>query len=262
VRPLRPAEQLLQELGITEPGEIELEAIAFTQGVRVKYRPLDGCEARILGRGDQAIITVNDRSSARRQRFSIGHELGHWRWHRGKLLVCRSDEIGAAGRQRPEMERLADGYAADLLMPYYLFQPVSASYNKLTFKTVADVAEAFDVSLTAAAIRLVEIGHSSSMLVCHGRNGRKWFTRSPDVPDRWFPQDALDSASFAFDILFGDKPDDRIPRRMGAEAWFDRSGADRFELLEQTIRTGTDEILTLLLFDDEGMLEEQCYRRW
>jgi hypothetical protein len=48
---------------------------------------------------------------------------------------------------------------------------------------------------------------------------------------------------------------------MGAEAWFDRARADRYELLEQTVRTGADEILTLLLFDDEGMLEEQSYRR-
>lgn len=260
MKPPRPAEQLLQQLGITEPDEIDLEAIALTQGARVRYRPLDGCEARILGRGDQAIITVNSRSSERRQRFSIAHELGHWRWHRGRLLVCRTDEIGAAGKQRPEIERVADGYAADLLMPHYLFQPVSASYNKLTFKTVADIAEAFDVSLTAAAIRLVETGHSSSLLVCHGRNGRKWFTRSPDIPDRWFPQDMLDAASFAFDILFGDNPDDRMPRRMGAEAWFDRAEADRYELFEQTVRVGADEILTLLLFDDEGMLEEQSYR--
>lgn len=95
---LRPAELLLQELGITEPREIDLEAIAWTQGVHVRYRPLDGCEARIIGCGDRAIITVNDRSSARRQRFSIGHELGHWKWHRGRILVCRADEIEEATR--------------------------------------------------------------------------------------------------------------------------------------------------------------------
>jgi hypothetical protein len=58
-----PAERLLQELGVTEPGEIDLEAIAFHLGAHVRYRTLDGCEARIIGSNDTAIITVNERSS-------------------------------------------------------------------------------------------------------------------------------------------------------------------------------------------------------
>ena len=45
---LTQAERLLQELGVTEPGEIDLEAIAYHVNARVRYRPLDGCEARIV----------------------------------------------------------------------------------------------------------------------------------------------------------------------------------------------------------------------
>jgi hypothetical protein len=41
---------------VTEPGEIDLEAIAWIRGVRVKFQPLDGCEARIVGVGDSAIL--------------------------------------------------------------------------------------------------------------------------------------------------------------------------------------------------------------
>ena len=46
---LSPAERLLQELGVTEPDEIDLEAIAYYVNARVRYRRLDGCEARIIG---------------------------------------------------------------------------------------------------------------------------------------------------------------------------------------------------------------------
>lgn len=74
---LAPAERLLRGLGITEPQEIDVEAIAWELGARIKYRPLDNCEARIIGKGDRAIITVNSRSWPRRQRFSVAHELGH-----------------------------------------------------------------------------------------------------------------------------------------------------------------------------------------
>lgn len=83
---LTPAERLLQELGVTEPKDIDLEAIAHYMGARIKYRPLDGCDARIVGVGDKAIIAVNTRNSPQRKRFSmrmslvIGStiEVSHW----------------------------------------------------------------------------------------------------------------------------------------------------------------------------------------
>jgi hypothetical protein len=56
---LTPAERVLQELGISEPTEIDLEAIAFHLGARVRFRRLEGCEARIIGCNDTAIITIH-----------------------------------------------------------------------------------------------------------------------------------------------------------------------------------------------------------
>ena len=257
---LTHAERLLQELGITEPKEIDLEAIAYHAGARVRFRPLDGCEARIIGNGDSAIITVNAHSHYPRKRFSIAHELGHWHHHRGKCLVCRAEEYRPRDALSPE--RAADGYAADLLMPHYLFRPLARQQGKLTFKAVSALADAFTTSQTATAIRLVEGDHSPALLVCHDAKGRKWFTRAPSVPEKWFPQDELDADSFAFGVLFGGKPDDPMPRRIGAEAWFDRWDAQSFEVHEQTYRTGPDEILTLVLISDPKMLDEHQERRW
>ena len=99
---LSAAERLLQDLGVTEPGEIDLEAIAYHLNATVQYRPLDGCEARIVGHGHRAIITVNARSSPRRNRFSIAHELGHWHHHKGKRLVCRADDYHPRDETSPE----------------------------------------------------------------------------------------------------------------------------------------------------------------
>jgi hypothetical protein len=55
----RSANDLLKELGITEPKEIDIEAIAQHCEATVTYEPLTGCEARIVGTNDRAIITVN-----------------------------------------------------------------------------------------------------------------------------------------------------------------------------------------------------------
>ena len=154
---LTAAQDVLKELGVTEPSEIDIDAIAWSLGARVKYRPLDGCEARITGNGDQAIITVNSQSSRRRKRFSVAHELGHWKYDRGWVLVCHSDEIGRAGQNYPAPERVADSYAAQLLMPAYIFDPIARSHPKATFQTVTAIADLFDTSITATAIRLVEL---------------------------------------------------------------------------------------------------------
>ena len=184
---LSPAECVLQELGITDPREIDLEAIAWHLGVRVKVCALDGCEARITGHGGRAIVRVDRSSHPRRRRFSIGHELGHWRHHRGRLLVCRSEDIGNRTPGAATIERVADAYAADLLMPRYLFIPIARQYSRLDFRTVREISDLFETSRPATAIRLVEDKHSPVLLVCHGHEGRKWFARSPEIPNRWFP---------------------------------------------------------------------------
>lgn len=253
---LSPAEKVLRNLGITEPSEIDLEAIAWHLGARIRTCPLDGCEARIIGHKDRAIIRVSDRSGPRRKRFSIGHELGHWHHHRDRTLVCRPDDIGNRSQGASRLEKIADQYAADLILPRYLFDPLAKQCKRMTLANIRSLADAFDVSLTATAIRMVEGRHSPAILVCHGQRGRKWFLRSPDVPDRWFPQGELDPDSFAFGLMFGDGKEEAYPRLMGAAAWFDRDEAKRYELHEQSFRAGESEVLTVLLITDEGMLED------
>ena len=253
---LSPAERVLRDLGVTDPREIDLEAIAWHLGARIKRCDLDGCEARIIGHGDHAIIRVTRSSHPRRQRYSIGHELGHWHHHRGRMLICRSQDIGNRKQGAPQLERVADSYAADLLLPRYLFVPISRQYGDANFRMVRELGNLFDASLTATAIRLVESRHSPTVLVCHDPKGRKWFTRSRDVPERWFPRHELDSESFAFDLLSGLGPEQSYPRLIGADAWFDRDEAQRYELYEHSVRTSSDDILTLLILTEEGMLED------
>lgn len=252
---LTPAEELLQEVGVTEPHEIDVEAIAWYCGARVKYRPLDGCEAQIIGHRDRAVIIIDQKSHPLRKRFSIGHELGHWQHHRGRSLVCRSEDIGNQTREPTDPERIADDYAADLLLPGYLFRPLANRLSRVTLDAAQELAEAFNTSLTATAIRLVEKGPEPSMLICHEREGRKWFTRGREVPSRWFPRAELDADSYAFDVMFGDEQKSRFAL-IGADAWFDRWDAGKFELYEQSIRISADEILTLLVFKDDLMLKD------
>lgn len=48
-----------------------------------------------------------------------------------------------------------------------------------------------------------------------------------------------------------------MPMRIPADAWFDCYGAKYYEIREQSVRVSSDEILTILLFDNDRMLEER-----
>jgi len=254
---LTPSEELLQSLGITEPSEIDLEAVAWSQGAEIKYRNLDGCEARILGVGDKAVISIDNRVIDRRKRFSIGHELGHWHHHRGKSFACRTEDIGnyAGINAVSEAEKVADKYSANLLLPVYIFTGIAREYTQPTFDTIFSIADVFDVSKTCTAIRYVEHGHFPCMLVCYTQAGRKWFRRNKDVPRKLFPHDQLDHESEAFEVLYGAKGKTKRVMSPG-DAWFNWRMADRFEVWEETVQLIEGETLTLLTWKNEKMLDE------
>lgn len=253
---LTPAEKILYDLGVTEPAEIDLEAIAWTRNARVRYRPLCGCEARIFGNDDRAIISVNSNSPPQRMRFSLAHEIGHWEHHRGKLLFCRKNDI-AEGPASSIFERVANNFASDLLMPAYLFNEAIRERRRADFQTVDHIADLFDVSRAASAIRVAAKSPFPSIVICHNRQGRHWFARSPLVPDRWFPKQQLDPRSLAFDVQFGANLGMKVPRKVPAAAWFELREAERYDLIEQTVRSHNGETLTMLEIVDSGMLADR-----
>ncbi|MBF5039898.1 ImmA/IrrE family metallo-endopeptidase [Methylophilus sp. 13] len=255
------AERRLLELGIHSPNEIDLEAIAWDEGVRVQYKELIGCEARLVGYNNRAIVTIRNQSDQRRKRFSLAHELGHWNYHRGRSFECRVDDWIEGYTVKPAEEREADTYASELLMPKYMFEPVAKKLKRPTFDGVKQLADAFNTSITATAIRLVNINAWPLVLVCHSKNGRVWFNRSKDVPERWFPQKELSQDSMAFDQLFANEARVRA-QKATADTWFDNHEAERYEIIEDAIKISNDRVLSLLWIENDEMLKEISYSRF
>ncbi|MGO4386751.1 ImmA/IrrE family metallo-endopeptidase [Microvirga sp. 2YAF29] len=253
---LTAAEHLLKELGIDNPVDIDLEAIAYYRNATVRIRRLDGCEARILGFRDRAVISVDDRFGPRRARFSLAHELGHWQHHRGRSFVCRPEDIGQKReRNALDPEWVADQYAADLLMPHYLFRTRAQELKRISFETVETLAHEFNVSLTATAIRLIETGLEPAILVCHRGQRRAWFVSGPDVERKWFPKDELDSDSCALTTLYGPSGRSKM-RSVPADTWFEGWHAERGNVHEQSVKTAEGQVLSLVVFRDRHLLEK------
>jgi len=250
VNHFRAAHRVLAELGIVEPGEIDIEAIAYHLGAIVRYKDLQGCAARILGTNDTAIITVDQRAPRGRQRFSAAHEVGHWMHDRntGRFQCTAHQFVNDWGRDNPE--RRANQYAAQLLLPGTMLRPVIDG-KPVAFTTVSEVADAFETSLTAAAIRTVEMNPRAAMIVCTERYRRRWFVASNDVPRWLWPRDAPANDSVAHDLFNTRTKNGAADVIVGA--WFDHADADRYELHEDARRIG-DHVLSILSWPNEDHL--------
>ncbi len=157
------ARALRAKHGFTETLTIDVNRIARLEGVAVESADLGSEISGLLVRqGDRAIIGVNARHAATRQRFTVAHELGHYILHKHgrelfvdeKYVAHFRDENSSAGFDPQEIE--ANQFAAELLMPmehvreYFIQNPFDINEEQ----SLNDLARAFGVSSIAMAIRL------------------------------------------------------------------------------------------------------------
>ena len=247
------AEKVLMRLGISKAQDIDLDAIAWHLGAAVKYRHMDKADATIVGSDRHAVIAVNSSRIPSRRRFSLAHELGHWHHHRGRVLFCAPSDIGNQKGSSLDPELQADAFASDLILPGYLVRPAIAKVKNLNLRSVREIAEDFKASLTATLIKILNENAFPFLLICHGKDRRRWFKRASMVPTWWFPREDLDVETFAFEILHGDAEEDSFPRKNGAGAWFDFRNVDRYEVKEQSFRLPNEEVLTVVTIPEEGL---------
>ncbi|SRR5581483_4872548 len=256
-------EEILRLLGITEPEDIDVEAIAYACGATILKEPLTGCEANIIGRDDRAIITVNDKSIPGRQRFSAGHELGHWMKDRGKSAFgCSKNQLYSSwAGNNPETR--ANRFASDLLLPVSMFVPL-AKNRPITLETVAYLAGVFRMSRTATAIRLVNHGSFPCMLIHYEARLRKWFiTSGNEIHRSLFPPDRPEPHSLAAALL-ANTFEHKNSGDVRADHWFDRDGAEKYYVKESCFKTSDDSATVLLWWEDQQQLidiEEEEERR-
>ncbi len=165
--PRRKAEELLAKLKI-EKAPVPVERVAKQLGATLKFEPFDGNDdiSAMLYRDDERVlIGVNSKHARTRQRFSIAHECGHLKLHKGKMYVDARinfrDTVSGLAIDPEEIE--ANAFAAELLMPRTF---VITEIKKL-LKThephevpiiVKELSKVFDVSKQAMEFRLKNLG--------------------------------------------------------------------------------------------------------
>lgn len=248
-RPLSKAEALLREFGIDRPDQIDLEAIAADLGAIVRYAHLDGSEARIVGNGERAIITVAS-GGRPRQRFSIAHEIGHWveRHGRGGFL-CGKEDISPQNDQTKNAEAQANAFASQLVLPSYLFDPMFAGLP-VTLDTADKIGKEFQASLTATAIKMVRSVDKPAIVVCHSQAKREWFIRGSGVPEEYWPATELNCETDAFELLYSPDAQGKTAVRQAPGArWLTGRGAFGRNVRAQSVKVADGMVVSVIVLD-------------
>ena len=154
---VRACERLLQEAEAEPP--IPLERVASLRGivdVRHAQQEWAGMLAPVASRG--LVVTVRASDPFERQRFTVGHEIGHTffpGFHQERQYRCN----GAKTR----LEALCDLAATELLLPRAFFR--SDLGSSFDLRAVEDLADNYLASIEATALRTVDLCAGRAMLL-------------------------------------------------------------------------------------------------
>jgi Zn-dependent peptidase ImmA (M78 family) len=241
---------IIRELKIADPSEISIEDIAWTRGALVIENGLRGADARLvytLG-VRPAIIRVNSEiSPPGRKRFAIAHELGHFELkHRpGAPTECSEKDFLVWYKSQNSSEVEANLFAAELLMPEAFFAP--RLENTLpSLDLVGSLADLFQTTFTATAIRYVDLCGERCALVFSTGGKVVWSHRNPEFHHWIQPGRTLSPNTYAADFFTAGTPSTKI-ETVRLDAWVEGNVSERDTIREQSRPLPSyNSVLTLL----------------
>lgn len=150
----------------------------------VVERNIPGCVGALIygeAKPRQWAIMYHVGQSDGRRSFTIGHEFGHYVLHRQLIeeysqfvggIYC--DENAVVRRSGSGIEKEADEFAANLLMPFNDFRSQLPARSRSDFKILSRLAKRYGVSLTAAILRWLEYTETRAIMVVSNEGFAHW----------------------------------------------------------------------------------------
>ena len=196
-RPMAVANQisdmLNRVLGINRfPVDVQQLALEYTNQcfpdspiTKIQGERIDGFEGMLKANKSKTkwLIVYNDgNGSEGRQRFTVAHEFGHYMVHRELQdeFACHDDEISTGERSKRDIEAEADQFASTLLMPYDDFRR-QVNGQPISFDLIGHCADRYGVSLTAAALRWIDIAPERAILIASRDDHMLWAKSNEDA---------------------------------------------------------------------------------
>lgn len=164
------------------PVPVPLEELARLAGIsKIAALTSEGFEGTLIANAtkSEGAIFYSSRSPRSRQRFTIGHELGHFLlpWHRQTKFQCTAEDISA--RTNKDWEIQANQFSAELLMPKPLVTKRLAALKDPELSHILQLKDEFDTSAEMTARRVVELNDYACAVVFSKDNIVRYVVRSP-----------------------------------------------------------------------------------
>lgn len=247
VLPSVKAKTIIQSLQIRNPSEINVKDIAMVRGAFVRERPLEGSEARLVRKGSLGIITVNSRIPEEgRKRFAIAHDLGHFELHSASQLIVCAEEDMFVWNENKSQEIEANEFASNILMPEEIFRRYITP-GRPNLDTVKELSSEFRTTLTATALRYVQLSIEPCAVVVSKDAVIKWYKKSTSFNFHVKVREKLSPSTHAFDFYDGVNMPAQ-PQKAPAYAWLSGNFDEDAEIFEHSMALASYGVVISLLW--------------
>jgi len=243
---------LLKDLWVEEPSEINLNILAYTAGkLKIEVGGLANSDGRIVAsKAKGGTIRVKSGLTHWQERFTAAHEIGHFRLH-VKGDMDHDDTVKQfTVWNDPSEESEANLFAAELLMPEYLFCPrIQGKTPSLAL--IDNLAEEFNTSRVSTAYQYVSYTSEPVGLVLSVGNTVKWYHKSESFWP-YIRSGELHEYTGAGEIFAKKSKDTGKMVKTPAEAWLPQLQGKNKDILEDSrYLSWYDCVATLLWIDDD-----------
>jgi Zn-dependent peptidase ImmA (M78 family) len=245
--PSSKAEEIIKNLQIREPAEIQVRDIAMERGAFVRERLLEGSEARLVRKGSLGIITVNSGISVEGQkRFAIAHELGHFELHTASQLILCTEQDMYVWNENKAQEIEANEFAANILMPEEIFRRYIKP-GRPNLDTVKELSSEFRTTLTATALRYVQLSIEPCAVAVSKDGVIKWYKKSTSFNFHVKVGEKLSLSTYASDFYDGVNMPPQ-PQKAPAYAWLAGDFDEDAEIFEHSTALASYGVVISLLW--------------
>jgi len=254
------AEILKQNPTIVTP--IPLEEIAQAAGIKdIQYQSLDGLEGALVANPakSEGIIIISDSARRHRQRFTLGHELGHFVIPRhGHEMNCSLSDLNERSRENSnslqKIESEANEFSANLLMPKSIFCKSPNFETQPSIDAINKLGEVFDVSFQACANRYIDLHMEPIAIVFSYKGQVSYSSRGKEIPF-WLKINRGESIPYGSltKSANSEKARHTVSDEVDSSIWFDEKSGFSFpeNVVEEVLIHEGGYVSTLLWFEDE-----------
>lgn len=237
------------------PVPVPIEELARCAGIsKVEAFGSTGFEGALIANDTKSdgLIFYNSQVPRPRQRFTIGHELGHFLlpWHRQGTFQCSAEDISSRTNKSWELE--ANQFSAELLMPAALLKHRLSPSKEFELNDISRVREDFGTSMESTTRRVVEVSEYAYAVVFSKDNKVRYTVSSEFFRPKLCVRKNSPLPSKSLSRLRTSSLDDW--NELDAHWWLEEPNERRHHpesIYEQTLVQDDGYKVTLLTFDAE-----------